>query len=70
MYTKRNLATDIVDLFDDLLAEKGIEVPCSDPDEEAERHNDENYACLYGIEYWGSCRSGGAHSHIRERRRT
>ena len=68
MYTKHNLATDIVDLFDDLLAEKGIEVPCSDPDEEAERHDDGNCACLYGI--LGSCRSGGVHSHIRERRRT
>lgn len=52
MYTKHNLATDIVDLFDDLLAEKGIEVPCSDPDEEAERHDDGNCACLYGMEYW------------------
>lgn len=52
MYTKHNLATDIVDLFDDLLAEKGIEVPCSDPDEEAERHDDGNCAYLYGMEYW------------------
>lgn len=35
MYMKHNLAADIVDLFDDFLAEKGIEVPCSDPNEEA-----------------------------------
>lgn len=54
MYTKHNLAADIVDLFDELLAKKGIEVPCSDPDEEAERHDDGNCACLYGI--LGSCR--------------
>ena len=52
MYTKHNLATDIVDLFDELLAEKNIEIPCSDPDEEAERHKDDNCACLYGMEYW------------------
>ena len=53
MYTKNNLAADIVDLFDEFLAKKNIEVPCSDPDEEAERHNDGNCACLYGMEYWG-----------------
>lgn len=53
MYTKHNLATDIVDLFDDLLAEKNIEIPCSDPDEEAERHENGNCDCLYGMEYWG-----------------
>ena len=52
MYTKNNLAEDIVDLFYELLAEKDIEVPCSDPDEEAERHDNGNYTCLYGMEYW------------------
>lgn len=52
MCTKRNMAEDIVDLFDELLAEKDIEVPCSDPDEEADRHADDNCACLYGMEYW------------------
>lgn len=52
MYTKHNLATDIVDLFDDLLADKGIEIPCSDPEEESERHDYGNCACLYGMEYW------------------
>lgn len=51
MYMKHNLAADIVDLFDDFRAEKGIEIPCSDPDEEAERHDDGNCACLYGMEY-------------------
>ena len=52
MYTKNNLAADIVDLFDEFLAEKDIEVPCSDPDEEDERHANDNCACLYEMEYW------------------
>lgn len=52
MYTKRNLAMDIVDLFDELLSEKDIEVPCSNQDEESERHDNGNCACLYGMEYW------------------
>lgn len=51
-YTKRNLAMDIVDLFNELLSEKDIEVPCSNTDEESERHADNNCACLYGMEYW------------------
>lgn len=52
MYTNHNLATDIVDVFDDFLASKNIEIPCDDPEEEAERHDDGNCACLYGMEYW------------------
>lgn len=52
MYTKHNLATDIVDIFDNFLAAKDIEVPCDDPEEEMERHNNDNYACLYGMEFW------------------
>ena len=52
MYTNHNLATDIVDVFDDFLASKNIEIPCDDPEEEAERHDDDNCACLYGTEYW------------------
>lgn len=52
MYTKNNLATDIVDLFDKFLAKKDIKVPCSDSDEEAERQIYGNYDCLYGMEYW------------------
>lgn len=51
MYTNHNLATDIVDVFDNFLASKNIEIPCADP-EEAERHDDDNCACLYGMEYW------------------
>ena len=53
MYTNHNLATDIVDVFDSFLASKNIEIPCADPEEEAERHDDDdNCACLYGMEYW------------------
>lgn len=52
MDKKRELAARIVDLFDDLLDQKGIEVPCEDPDEQAERHESDNEACLYGMEYW------------------
>lgn len=51
MYTNYNLATDIVDVFDSFLASKNIEIPCADPEEEAERHDDDNCACLYGMEY-------------------
>ena len=52
MYTNHNLATDIVDVFDNFLASKNIEIPCADPEEEAERHDDGNCAYLYGMEYW------------------
>ena len=52
MYTNHNLATDIVDVFDNFLASKNIEIPCADPEEEAERHDDDNCAYLYGMEYW------------------
>lgn len=52
MDEKRELAARIVDLFDDLLYQKGIEVPCEDADEQAERHEGKNEACLYGMEYW------------------
>ena len=52
MYANRTLAADIVDEFDNFLASKNIEIPCDDPEEEAERHDDDNCACLYGMEYW------------------
>lgn len=47
-----NLAADIVDMFDEFLEEKGIRIPCADPEEELARYDD-NCACLYGMEYWG-----------------
>lgn len=52
MYTERNLAADIIDVFDSFLASKNIEIPCDDPEEEADRHDNDNCACLYGMEYW------------------
>lgn len=52
MCTNRTLAADIVDAFDSFLELKNIEIPCDDPEEESERHNDNNCACLYGMEYW------------------
>lgn len=48
----REIACEIVDFFDDLLYEKGIEIPCSDEQEEAERHSNDNEAKIYGLEYW------------------
>ena len=52
MCANRALAADIVDVFDSFLASKNIDIPCADPEEEAERHDDDNCACLYGMEYW------------------
>ena len=49
---KKNLAIDIVELFDDLLDEKGIEIPCKDEVEQKNRYEDGNDAKLYGMEYW------------------
>lgn len=46
------IATSIVKTFEDLLAEKNIEIPCSSEEEESERHADGNEAKLYGMEYW------------------
>lgn len=52
MEESRELACNIVDLFDNLLNEKGMEIPCSDESEESKRHVDGNVAKLYGSEYW------------------
>ena len=47
------MACNIVGLFDDFLADKGIIIMCEDPDEEHDHYaNGENYASLYGMEYW------------------
>lgn len=48
-----NLANEIVELFEELLDEKGIEIPCSDVTEQQDRHEGGNAAKLYGMEYWG-----------------
>ena len=40
------------DLFEELLDEKGIEIPCEDSVEQRERYDGGNEAKLYGTEYW------------------
>lgn len=49
---KSKLATEIVELFEDLLDEKGIEIPCADEVEQKDRYEGGNDAKLYGMEYW------------------
>ena len=46
------LAHEIVELFEDLLDKKGIEIPCEDETEQKDRHQDDNNVKLYGMEYW------------------
>lgn len=46
------LANEIVELFEELLNEKGIEIPCEDSVEQNERYAGGNEAKLYGTEYW------------------
>lgn len=46
-----SLAHEIVELFENLLEEKGIEIPCKDEAEQSERHEGGNVAKLYGMEY-------------------
>ena len=50
--TERDLAFYVVDIFEDLLDEKGIDIPCADTHEEEDRHDHENTAKIYGSEYW------------------
>ena len=52
MEKNRKLACEIVELFEDLLDKKGIEIPCDDELESLERHFDGNEAKLYGMEFW------------------
>lgn len=46
------IATEIVEFFEDLLYHKEIKIPCEDEMEQRDRQQDENSACLYGMEYW------------------
>ncbi len=48
---KNKLATEIVELFEELLDRKGIEIPCDDKDEQKDRNEGNNTAKLYGMEY-------------------
>lgn len=45
-------ASAIVELFEDLLEEKGIEIPCQDEVAQKERYDGGNKAKLYGMEYY------------------
>lgn len=45
-------ATEVVELFEELLDRKGIEIPCDDEDEQKERYDGNNTAKLYGMEYY------------------
>lgn len=49
---KNKLATEIVELFEELLDRKGIEIPCDDKDEQKDRYEGNNTAKLYGMEYF------------------
>ena len=46
------LANEIVELFEEMLEKKEINIPCEDEDEENERYSNGNVARLYGMEYW------------------
>lgn len=50
LYT-HDIAANVTDLFEDLLADKGIVVPCASEDEEKDREDTEDAASLYGSEY-------------------
>ena len=54
MKTQRDLAHDIVELFEDLLIKKDIVVPCESEIDKNEQYdeNGEPNGYLYGSEYW------------------
>lgn len=49
--TERDLAFYVVDIFEDLLDEKDIDIPCEDSSEEDDRRKNESAARIYGTEY-------------------
>lgn len=49
---KKELAGQIVELFENLLDKKGIEIPCEDAAEQKDRYDGGNTARLYGMEYY------------------
>ena len=49
--TERDLAFYVVDIFEDLLDEKDIDIPCADSSEEDDRRKNESAARIYGTEY-------------------
>lgn len=50
--SKEEKATAIVEIFENLLEEKGIEIPCDDTEEESTRHDGGNTAKIHGMEYY------------------
>lgn len=50
--SKEETATAIVEIFENLLEEKGIEIPCDDSTEENTRHDGGNTSKIYGTEYY------------------
>lgn len=50
--TNMEKASAIVELFEDLLEEKGVEISCQDEVEQKERYDGGNKAKLYGTEYY------------------
>lgn len=49
---KYELATKIVELFEELLDKKEIEIPCEDAVKQKDRYDGNNAAKLYGMEYF------------------
>lgn len=49
--TERDLAFYVVDIFEDLLDQKDIDIPCADSSEEDDRRKNESAARIYGTEY-------------------
>lgn len=49
--TERDLAFYVVDIFEDLLDEKDIDIPCADSSEEDDRRKNGSAARIYGTEY-------------------
>lgn len=47
-----DITNQIMELFEDLLEEKNISIPCDDEEEERMRYEDGNTARIYGMEYY------------------
>lgn len=52
MTEKEKTAIAILDLFEDMLEKKNIEIPCEDKQEQTGRHDGGNTAKIYGLEYF------------------
>lgn len=52
MNSIRDIALQIVDIFDEFLSENNINISCLNTDEELERTDEDGSSSLYGTEYW------------------